>query len=168
MLLCKFEKLKVKVNQFLYRSGVAQRVPGGFIITLTRAQHLSLSSARSIQSMHPHNLVKIHFNIILISKPVFYNWSLSFGFPHQNPTCSFLSPIGTTCPAHVILYLTNRIVSGVEHSSVSFSLFSFLHSPVISSLLGPNILLSTLRPQPTFLPQCEPPSFTPKENNAHF
>jgi hypothetical protein len=42
-------------------------------------------------------------------------------------------------------------------------LCSFLNSPVTSSLLGPNILLK--HPQPTFLPQCERPSFTPMQNN---
>jgi len=33
---------------------------------------------------------------------------------------------------------------GEEYRSLSSSLCSFLHSPVTSSLLGPNILLSTL------------------------
>jgi hypothetical protein len=33
---------------------------------------------------------------------------------------------------------------GEEYISWNFSLWSFLHSPVISSLLGPNILLNNL------------------------
>jgi hypothetical protein len=33
---------------------------------------------------------------------------------------------------------------GVEYRSLSSSLRNYLHSPVTSSLLGPNILLSTL------------------------
>jgi len=33
---------------------------------------------------------------------------------------------------------------GKEYTSLSSSLCSFLHSPVTSSLLGPNILLNTL------------------------
>jgi len=48
------------------------------------------------------------------------------------------------------------------------SLCSFLHSPVTSSLLGPNIILNTLflnTLQHTFLSQCERPSFTPIQNN---
>ena len=64
-------------------------------------------------------------------------------FPHQNPACT--SPVHTTCPAHLILlHLMTRIIFGKEYRSLSSSWYSFLHSPVISSLLGPNILLSTL------------------------
>jgi hypothetical protein len=40
--------------------------------------------------------------------------------------------------------LINLIIFGEEYRSLSSSLCSFLYSPVISSLLGPNILLSTL------------------------
>jgi len=64
-------------------------------------------------------------------------------FPHQNPACT--SPVHTTCPTHLILLdLITRIISGKEYRSLSSSWCSFFHSPVISSLLGPNILLSTL------------------------
>jgi hypothetical protein len=38
-----------------------------FITAFTRARYMSLSSARSIQSMPPSNIWKIHFNIILPS-----------------------------------------------------------------------------------------------------
>jgi hypothetical protein len=40
--------------------------------------------------------------------------------------------------------LITRIIFGDEYRSLSSSLCSFLHSPVASSLLGPNIPLSTL------------------------
>jgi len=87
------------------------------------------------------------------------------GFPTKTPRAALLSPIRTTCPAHVvILDLTTRIITGVEHISISFLLCSFLHSPVTSSLLGPNIFLQhpiLKRSQPIFLPQFEPPCFTP-------
>jgi hypothetical protein len=43
-----------------------------------------------------------------------------------------------------LLYLITRAVSGEEYKSLSSTLCSFLHSPVTSSLLGPNILLSTI------------------------
>jgi len=48
-------------------------------------------------------------------------------------------------PAHLILldFITQTVLDE-EYRSLSSSLCSFLHSPVISSLLGPNILLSTL------------------------
>jgi hypothetical protein len=40
--------------------------------------------------------------------------------------------------------LITRTIFGEEYRPLSSSLRSFLHSPVRSSLLGPNILLSTL------------------------
>jgi hypothetical protein len=42
---------------------------------------------------------------------------------------------------------------GEEYRSLSYSLWSFLHSPVTSSFLDPNILLK--HPQPTSLHQCQ-------------
>jgi hypothetical protein len=59
--------------------------------------------------------------------------------------------------------LITRIIFGDEYRSLSSSLCSLLHSPVTSSLLGPNILLE--HPQPMFLPQCDRPSLTPIQNN---
>jgi hypothetical protein len=56
-----------------------------------------------------------------------------------------LCPIRAICPDQlIILYLIIRIVFGEEHRALSFSLRSLLHSSVTSSLLGPNIILSTL------------------------
>ena len=56
-----------------------------------------------------------------------------------------ISPIHATCPAHLILlnFITHTIL-GEEYKSFSSSLCNLLHSPVTSSLLGPNILLNTM------------------------
>ena len=69
-------------------------------------------------------------------------------FPSGFPTKTLhtpLSPIHFTCPAYVILLdLITQIIFGEECRSLSSSLCSFLHSPVMFSLLDPNILLRTL------------------------
>jgi hypothetical protein len=69
--------------------------------------------------------------------------------------------------ALVLLDFTTRTILAKEYRSLSSSLCNFLHSPVTSSLLGPNTpqhpILKQL--QPTFLPQCQRPSFTPIQNN---
>ena len=91
----------------------------------------------------PSNFLKIHPNIILPSMPGSPKWSLSLRFLHQNPV--YTSPIRATCPAHlIILDFITRKIFGEEYRSLRFALCSFVHSPVTSSLLGPNIHLSTL------------------------
>ena len=72
-------------------------------------------------------------------------------FPQASPPlpCAQLYPpsypIRATCPVHLIrLNFTTRTILGKEYRSFSSSLCSFLHSPVTSSLLGPNTFLNTL------------------------
>ena len=117
-----------------------------FITTFTRSFHLSLFWARSIQSMLPH---PTSWRSILIL-PFHLRLGLTSGlFPSDFPTktlyTTLLSPIRATHPTHLILlHFITRTILGEEYRSLSSSLCSFLHPPVMSSLLGPNRLLNTL------------------------
>jgi hypothetical protein len=98
---------------------------------------------------HPTSWRSI-FNIMLPSTPVSSKWSLSLKFSYQKPACTYPLPMRATCPAqHVLHDLIFRIIFGDEYRSFSSSLYNSFHSPVIPSLLGPNILLSTLSHAPT-------------------
>ena len=96
----------------------------------------------------PSNLLKIlHFNIFLPSMPGFSKLSISLRFPTKTCYAPLLCRICASCPAHLILLdVIIRIIYGEEYRSFSTSLGGFLHSPVPLSLVGPNILLSTLFP----------------------
>ena len=100
--------------------------------------------ARSCPYIHIP-LPEDNLNIILPSMPGSPQWSLSLRFPHQNP--EYASPL------HHTRYMPSPSLSsrfyhphniGEEYGSLSSSLCSFLHYPVTSSVLGPNILLNTL------------------------
>ena len=90
------------------------------------------------------HLRQIHPNIHP-STPRSPQWSPSLQFPHQDPIHPLSSPIRVTCPAHLILLdFITRTILGEGCRSFSSSLCSLLHSPVTSSLLGPNILINTM------------------------
>jgi hypothetical protein len=92
----------------------------------------------------PANHLKIHSDPIPPT-PWSSEWSLSFGLFHQNL-------VHFTFPSHAchMPCLPHSpwldLISGIwgEYKLWSSSLCNFLHSPVTSPLLGPNILLRTL------------------------
>ena len=117
-----------------------------FITVLTNVRHLSLSWASPIQSTYPHPTSWI--SILILSTQLCLGLPSGLfpsGFPTKTLHDPLSSPIRATCPAHLILLdFISRTILGEEYRSLSSSLCSFLHSPVTSSLLGPNILLNTI------------------------
>jgi hypothetical protein len=117
-----------------------------FITASTNARHLSQSWAISIQSMPPHPTswisVPILSSHLRLSLP---SGLFPSGFLTKTLYTSLPFPTCATCPAYLnLLDFITRTILGDEYRSCTSSLWSFLHSSVTSSLLGPNIFLNTL------------------------
>ena len=112
-----------------------------FITAFTSGRHLSLSWAIPPHPTTCRFILILSFHLRL-GLP---NSLFPTGFPTKTLYTPLLSPIRAICPAHLILLdFITRTILGEQYRSFSSSLRSFLHSPVTSFLLGPNILLSTL------------------------
>ena len=117
-----------------------------FITALTIVCHLSLSWASPIQSIYLH--LTSWRSILILSTHLCLGLPSGL-FPSGFPTKTLYAPLSShiraTCPAHLILLdFITRTVLGEVYKSFSSSLCNLLHSPVTSSLLGPNILLNTM------------------------
>ena len=91
------------------------------------------------------HFLKIHLNIIFPFTTGSSKWFLSCRFLHHNPVYTPPLPHTRYMPRPSHFYRFNhRTMFGEHYRSLSSSLCSFLHSPVISFLVDPNIILSTV------------------------
>jgi len=136
-----------------------------FITAFKSTRHLTLSWASSIHFHTPtSHFLKTHLHIIFPSKPGASNWSLSLRFPHHNTV--YASPLTHTCyiprPSHSSRFNhPNNTGWGVQ--IIKFLVMWRSPLPCYLVPLRPKYSQRTIlkHPQPTLLPQCERPSFTP-------
>ena len=127
-----------------------------------------LSHIDPVRALTSHFL-KIHLNIILPSTPGSSKWSLSFGFPHQNPVYTSTLPhiyYMSRSPHSSRFDHQNNIGWGVQVIkllTMQFSPLHYYHLPVRPKYSPQHPIFK--HPQPTFLNQYQRPIFTPIQNN---
>jgi hypothetical protein len=114
--------------------------PGASLPLSTRAHHLSLSWASSIQSMPPFHFLKINFNITLLSTPGPPKWPPSLRSPHQNPVCT--SHFSHTC------YITSNKNSRYQIKAWSASESSFVTRLSVQLCVERMIIIGVGLPKP--------------------
>jgi hypothetical protein len=140
-----------------------------FNTAFTSARHQSLSSAISIQSMpsHPTSWRSIFKQTYYLSLGLLSGLFPS-GFPTKTMYTPLLSSIRAICPARLILDLITRIILGEEYRPqlliMQFSSLLCYPAPLRHKHSPQHSILK--HPQPTFLPQCARPCFTPIQNNT--
>jgi hypothetical protein len=109
----------------------------------------------------PPNHTSGYYILLLSSqiRPRLPSGLLPSGPPTKNQYVAFLCPIRVTCPP-ISLFMILSTVHLVR--STSYLLCSLSHSPLYPQYLPQHPILEL--PQPTFLPHCDWPSFTPTLN----
>ena len=135
-----------------------------FLTSLTRDPTCPYPEPEQSGPCPPFHFLKIHLNIIHQSTPGSSKWPVSLRFPHQNPVCNFPLPIHATCSTLLILRPNNIfLVQIIKLLIVQFSPLPCYLVPLRSKYSPQHPVLK--HPQPTFLPWCERPNFTPIQNN---
>ena len=116
-----------------------------------------------------YNFLHIHLHIKLPSIPGSYKWFLSLSFLQQNPvwTSSLLHTCHMPRPSHSSWFdHPNNIWWGVQIIKLLLMQFPPLACYLFLRKTKHSPLHPILKhPQPTFLPHCERPCFTPIQNN---
>jgi len=121
----------LSASQEIY--GVYKCLPPVPVLSQIKPVHaLHLSSWRSILILFSHLCLGLASGLF------------PSGFSTKTLFTLLLSPLHATCFTHLILYLITQIVLGEQYRPLSYVLCRFVHSPVTSSLLGPNMYVSTL------------------------
>jgi hypothetical protein len=139
-----------------------------FIAAFTNARQMSLTWSSRIQSIPTHStswwstlILSSHIGVGLPSG-LFPSCFLTKSFKHLSPP----NPRYMPRPSQSSLFYHQHNIGWAVQVIKLFIMKFFFHTPVTSSLLGPNILLK--HPLPVFLPQCQRPSFTPIQKRQNY